>query len=85
MEIKDIYYIRDHLIILDQKDNIFYIAANNLQSGDALNLSNIERNYGNVLKLKNSEWNITLVDDAFRVNTINSRFITLMRRILRKE
>ena len=49
IQIKDIMYIRDLLIILDQKDNLFYLPVTKIGECE---LSNIERNYANIIKKK---------------------------------
>jgi hypothetical protein len=80
--VTDIYALTEYLILIDDKEFIYYIYLNNLnilpkknieeevekqQTEQKLKLMGFSRNYGKILKISNTEDNLMFIDDSYRV------------------
>jgi hypothetical protein len=80
--VTDIYALVDYLILVDDKDIIYYIHVNNLnrlqkknneEEGEKqeekykIKFIAFEKNYGKILKISKGEDNLMFIDDSYRV------------------
>jgi len=81
--VTDLYALTEYLILIDNKEFIYYIYLNNLntlqkknieeeevekqQTEQKLKLIAFTRNYGKILKISNTEDNLMFIDDSYRV------------------
>ena len=80
--VTDIYALTEYLILIDDKEFIYYIYLSNLnilpkknieeevetqQTEQKLKLMGFSRNYGKILKISNTKDNLMFIDDSYRV------------------